>query len=187
MMSMSRLKYTERETIALLEAIKVWVRVSRDGRSAYVPFAEILEHSASSFQEGRSALSLGYKWKGLKQKFKDKFGTVVTKPEIHRFCDKLIRIIECQMVDKTAKFVASKVGSSSNQDRKKWNENEVAALKKGYTKHKDKYNKWASILEEFGSQFNDRTVVNLKDKWRNLREEIKIDQSPKPRRTSGKR
>ena len=103
MMSMSRLKYTERETIALLEAIKVWVRVSRDGRSAYVPFAEILEHSASSFQEGRSALSLGYKWKGLKQKFKDKFGTVVTKPEIHRFCDKLIRIIECQMVDKTAK------------------------------------------------------------------------------------
>ena len=165
MNEIKRITYTKNETIGLMKLIKSHVHPS-----GYIPFSEILKHDKNEIiQKGRNSLSLSEKWKRLKATYKDTYGTVVNKNEIIRFCNNIIRLEEHDKGPSSRKtYVSSKEGCSSNQNRKKWDKVEIAALNLGYKKHGHKFNKWHLILKEFRSQFQNRTTVNLKDKWRNI-------------------
>merc|ERR1712032_566425 len=60
-------------------------------------------------------------------------------------------------------------------NRRYWKDYEVAALKAGVARHG--VGKWVSILrdDDFGPYLEDRTNINLKDKWRSLQRTFKID------------
>ncbi|DAZ98284.1 TPA: hypothetical protein N0F65_008969 [Lagenidium giganteum] len=58
--------------------------------------------------------------------------------------------------------------------RKRWNDEEVNALMAGYALFKDEANVWMCIKRAFPEILNDRTNVDLKDKYRNLQQNRKI-------------
>ena len=77
-----KIKFTRNETLALMKSIKQHVNPS-----GYISFKQILDNDDNKdFHDGRTASKLGDKWKRLKKKYKDAFGTVVTKDEIIKFC-----------------------------------------------------------------------------------------------------
>lgn len=59
-------------------------------------------------------------------------------------------------------------------NRRYWTDSEVAALKAGVARHG--VGKWVSILrdDDFGPYLEDRTNINLKDKWRSLQRPSKL-------------
>ena len=56
--------------------------------------------------------------------------------------------------------------------RKPWASEEERWLKKGVIRFNGQHRKWAQILKAYGDHFQGRSVVDLKDKWRNM--QIKV-------------
>jgi len=59
--------------------------------------------------------------------------------------------------------------------RKTFDPDEEDALVKGYKEFKDSANVWVCIKDKYKGIFKDRTPVDLKDKWRNIK--LKVQKS----------
>jgi len=58
------------------------------------------------------------------------------------------------------------------RNRKTFDEDEEEALIKGYKEFKTEANVWVCIKDKYKGIFKDRTPVDLKDKWRNIKRKV---------------
>lgn len=58
--------------------------------------------------------------------------------------------------------------------RKRWSDDEVNALLSGLRQYSDLQNRWIKIKINYGQDLQDRTPIDLKDKYRNLKKTGKL-------------